>query len=430
MQSSSTQSCCFAQVRALLQLFQRKPPAMIGSPGRTLLASRGGASSQLSVDKQRNGTPDGAGDCGWGTGDTGASHVLPGKLGTPGMLLLSEPRMDKAILEHYKKDLLFGRWGVVGKSLPSPVGEESSLRMRHMWVKFLERVYTTPVGKVVMPDASTVDQFTEVIPGADGNAITLFIAKPKSSQGVPGILHMHGGGMCILSANDPVCRAWRIHLALRGVVAISVEFRNASGKLGCHPYPAGLNDCTSALKWVSARREQSGISKLVLSGESGGGNLCIATALRAKREGRLAEFDGVFAMCPFIAGPSTWRAKSNTSWQECDGYFGDAQTCTLLGSLYDPELKHAGDPCAWPGLATNADLDGLPPHVISVNELDPLRDEGLAYCEKMKVAGVRAESRIVRGTPHWGEVLCLSIEGGHCVLEETIDAMMSFAQSL
>jgi acetyl esterase/lipase len=338
--------------------------------------------------------------------------------------------MNKAILEHYKKDLLFGKWGTVGQPFPAPVGERSSLRMKHMWWKFVDRTFTAPEDKVVMPDSSTIDQFTEVISGADGNTITIFVATPKVSEAVPGILHMHGGGMCIFSANDPMYRAWRIHLALRGFVVASVEFRNSSGKLGCHPYPAGLNDCMSALKWLSAKRQQFGISKLVLSGESGGGNLCIASALRAKREGRLAEFDGVFALCPFIDGPSTWRAKSNTSWRECDGYFLDAKGCTLTASMYDPELKHAGDPCAWPGFATDVDLDGLPPHVISVNELDPLRDEGLAHCEKMKAAGVRAESRIVRGTPHAGEMLCLGFEGGHCILEETIDAMWSFAQSL
>jgi len=337
--------------------------------------------------------------------------------------------MNTTILEHCKKDLLFGKWGVVGEPLPAPVWEGSPLLVKHMWYNLMERL-ASALTTVVMPEASAVDQFTEVISGADGNIITLFVAKPKVSEAVPGILHMHGGGMCYFSADDPLNRAWRIHLALRGFVTASVEFRNSSGRLGCHPFPAGLNDCMSALAWLSARRRQFGISKLILSGESGGGNLCIASALRAKREGRLSEFDGVFALCPFIAGPSVWRAKSNTSLQECDGYLLDAKNNTLFASMYDPELKHAGDPCAWPGLATDADLDGLPPHVISVNELDPLRDEGLAYCEKMKAAGVRAESRIVRGTPHAGELLCTGFEGGRCILEETTDAMMHFAQSL
>jgi len=337
--------------------------------------------------------------------------------------------MNTTILEHYKKDLLLGKWGIVGKPIPAPVWEGSRRFLKHMWYKFMERLASALV-TVAMPDASTIDEFTEVISGADGNIITLFVAKPKVSEAVPGILHMHGGGMCMFSASDANIRAWRIHLALRGFVVASVEFRNSSGKLGPHPFPAGLNDCMSALAWLSARRHQFGISKLVLSGESGGGNLCIASALRAKREGRAAELDGVFALCPFIAGPSVWRAKAHTSLQECDDYLLDANSLTLFASMYDPELNHADDPFAWPGLAIDADLDGLPPHVISVNELDPLRDEGLAYCEKMKAAGVRAESRIVRGSPHACELLCVGLEGGHYILEETIDAMMHFAQSL
>merc|ERR1711957_18864 len=116
---------------------------------------------------------------------------------------------------------------------------------------------------------------------------------------------------------------YRINLAIRGFAVVGVEFRNSSGLLGRHPFPAGLTDCMSALGWTNANRTKLGISKIVLSGESGGGNLCCAMALRAKRERRLAEFDGVFACCPFIAGPEVWTSKGFPSLQECDAYFVD-----------------------------------------------------------------------------------------------------------
>ena len=66
---------------------------------------------------------------------------------------------------------------------------------------------------------------------------------------------------------------WREHLAATGLVVVGVEFRNSAGKLGVHPYPAGLNDCAAAIRWVAANRADLGVSHLIVSGESGGGNL-------------------------------------------------------------------------------------------------------------------------------------------------------------
>ncbi len=62
-------------------------------------------------------------------------------------------------------------------------------------------------------------------------------------------------------------------LAASGLVVFNVEFRNAAGELGPHPFPAGLNDCASALKWIHENKEKFGVSKIVLNGESGGANL-------------------------------------------------------------------------------------------------------------------------------------------------------------
>ena len=71
------------------------------------------------------------------------------------------------------------------------------------------------------------------------------------------------------------------------------------------PFPAGLNDCFTGLEWLDANRAELGIGAVCVAGESGGGNLAIATALKAKREGKLALLpSGVFALCPYIAG--TW----------------------------------------------------------------------------------------------------------------------------
>ena len=77
----------------------------------------------------------------------------------------------------------------------------------------------------------------------------------------------------------------------------------------------------------------------------------------------------------------------------------------MYARVYDPTGENATNPLAWPYHASLADLEGLPPHVISVNELDPLRDEGLLYFRKLLHAGVSAHSRTVNGTCHAGDYL-------------------------
>ncbi len=75
---------------------------------------------------------------------------------------------------------------------------------------------------------------------------------------------------------DPGYATWRDTRAATGLVVVGVEFRSAGGTLGPHPFPAGLNDCASAAQWVIANRESLGVSSVIMSGESGGGNLSIA----------------------------------------------------------------------------------------------------------------------------------------------------------
>jgi acetyl esterase/lipase len=246
----------------------------------------------------------------------------------------------------------------------------------------------------------------EVIRGVDGNDITLFVHRPVGMFGpLPGMLHIHGGGMVFSEAAGVAYRRLRDELAATGMVVVGVEFRNGAGKHGPYPFPAGLNDCTSALQWINDNKPALGIAKLVVSGESGGGNLTLATTLQAKREGRLDQIDGVYAMCPYISNAYAERDPRLVSLYENDGYFLGVDGMAPSAKAYDPTGENATNPLAWPYHATSSDLAGLPPHVISVNELDPLRDEGLAYFRKLLAAGVSAVSRTVNGTCHAGDIL-------------------------
>jgi acetyl esterase/lipase len=211
--------------------------------------------------------------------------------------------------------------------------------------------------------------------------------------------------MAIASATDVGYQRLREHLARTGLVVVGVEFRNSAGKLGPHPFPAGLNDCASAIRWVAANQRDLGISHLVVNAESGGGNLTLTVGHKAKREGWLHEIAGFYAICRFIS--NRWHEPPDdlASRRECDGYFISLQQAQILGSIYDPDKSHWDDPTCFAGVATDEDMKGLPPHVISVNELDPMRDEGPECYRRLLRAGVAAVGRMVAGTCHGGDLL-------------------------
>jgi acetyl esterase/lipase len=257
-----------------------------------------------------------------------------------------------------------------------------------------------------LPPITNVQRRTEVIKGVDKNDISLYIHTPQNMSGpLPCVYHTHGGGMVLLTAAGPSYVRWRDELAALGMVVVGVEFRNGAGKLGNHPFPAGLNDCMSGLQWVFDHKATLGISKIITSGESGGGNLSLAVCLKAKKDRRLEQIQGVYALCPYIYGAWAQKSKDLPSLVENNCYLIDVRSMGVLASIYDPENQNATNPLCWPYWATSEDLQGLPPHVVSVNELDPLRDEGLKYYQKLMAAGVRVYSRTVNGTCHAADVL-------------------------
>ena len=331
-----------------------------------------------------------------------SSPILPGRLGTPGLALKDDPRADPRMIAAMAPFAL--------GELPEPLPIDTHTPLDQL----LELVAATEEGMELMmgafaagaPPVDGVARSVEVIRGVDGNDITLFIHRPDGVEGMrPGVLHLHGGGMVLLEAAGAGYSNWRDELAQAGLVVVGVEFRNGGGKHGPYPFPAGLNDCSSALSWVNDNKAALGISKLVVSGESGGGNLTLATTLKANRDGRVDQIDGVYAQCPYISNAYSRKAPELPSLYENDGYFLSCESMGLLSRVYDPNLDNATNPLAWPYYATSADLGGLPPHVISVNQLDPLRDEGLAYYRKLLDAGVSASSRTVNGTAHAADIM-------------------------
>ncbi|MGI9595893.1 MAG: alpha/beta hydrolase fold domain-containing protein [Acidimicrobiales bacterium] len=351
--------------------------------------------------------------------------ILPGRLGDPNMLMNTDPRSDPRMVAAMVP------LGLDGAPEPAPVDVNSPIDALLEYAMLAEEGFAALGGLLVAnaPAITNVERRTEMIRGVDGNDISLYIHTPTDVDGpVPGLVHTHGGGMAIIEASTAGYVRWRDELASTGLVVVGIEFRNAAGKLGPHPFPAGLNDCFSGLQWTHENREALGISKIVISGESGGGNLSLATTLKAKQEGVVDMIDGVYAQCPYISGVYADKDPNLPSLYENDDYF---LNCSMMGSMvrmYSPDGSDDTNPLAWPYHASAEDLQGLPPHVISVNQLDPLRDEGIAYFQKLLAAGVSASSRTVNGTCHAGD--CLFRDAMPEVYAGTVSDINSFANSL
>ena len=108
-------------------------------------------------------------------------------------------------------------------------------------------------------------------------------------------------------AIDGIYRAWGQLIAAQGVAVAMVDFRNCvvpSSVPEVAPFPAGLNDCVSGSEVGPRARAELGVdpARVVVAGESGGGNLTLATGLKLKRDGDLGLIKGLYALCPYIAG--------------------------------------------------------------------------------------------------------------------------------
>jgi acetyl esterase/lipase len=257
-----------------------------------------------------------------------------------------------------------------------------------------------------LPPVEGVTSEIITIPGPDGNELRLFVHRPTDATvPLPLVYEIHGGGMTIMSPESASYVRLRDELAATGVVVVGVDFRNGAGAAGVHPYPAGLEDCKAGARWAAAHLDELGASHLVVTGDSGGANLALATAISANREGWVDEIAGVYAQCPFIYGFWAEQPDSLPSLTRHNGYFLNVDMLQVMSAVYDPGAVHRHEATCWPFQASEDDLSGLPPHVISVNELDPMLDEGLVYYRNLLAAGVDATGRVNLGLCHTGETM-------------------------
>ena len=270
----------------------------------------------------------------------------------------------------------------------------------------MEMINNSPHYKEAVPETGLVTSTKEFISEPDKNTIKIQYIRPDTDEELPCVYYIHGGGMMVSSCFDELYAAWGRCIARQGVAVAMVDFRNAmwpSSAPEIEPFPAGLNDCVSGLKWVHANAKELNIDKdkIIVAGESGGGNLPIATSLKLKQDGDIELIKGLYALCPYIAGH--WPLPENPSSVENEGILlalHSEHEYSHGAIIYGLEAYKKKDPLAWPSFATEEDVKGLPKTYIIVNELDPLRDEGKKYSEKLLEAGNQVTYKEYSGYIH------------------------------
>jgi acetyl esterase len=239
-------------------------------------------------------------------------------------------------------------------------------------------------GPVGFPVTRDIARVTDEV--ADGVPVRIYQGD-RPPTGV--IAYFHGGGFCIGSIGlmDNVAR----ELAhSTDAVVVSTEYRLAPE----HPYPAGLDDCETVTRWALANAARFGApSRIAVAGESAGGNLSAALALRLRGDATIALVAQVL-MYPGLDN----HAATYPSRDQFDGIVLTSKAREAYWTAYTGGLGVDHDPCAAPMQATN--LAGLPPALVVLGGCDLLRDEGRAYANRLRQAGVAAEDVCYPGQPH------------------------------
>lgn len=264
---------------------------------------------------------------------------------------------------------------------PTPPGQSVG-EQRESWNAYAARLSR--------PHPDTLD-VRDTVASNSGLSVPVRIYRPKAAAGLtPCMLYMHGGGYMLgdLDSSDSI--AWGF-AAETGATVISVDYRLTPE----HPWPAGFDDCWTALLWAVAQGPAIGIDpgRLVVGGDSAGGRFAASLSQKAKIEGgpRIRAQAVIYAN----AGPIP---DAGSMVDFATGFGLTAARTTEFGQLLFPDGPWLDDPVAFPVMAD--DLEGLPPTLVHMAEFDPIRDAGRAYAAKLVLAGNDVTVRTARGMIH------------------------------
>ncbi len=228
----------------------------------------------------------------------------------------------------------------------------------------------------------------------DGSTVRVRLYRPSAQAGpLPALLWIHGGGYVLGNPemNDLQCAEYA--RSIPALVA-SVDYRLAPE----HPYPAPLEDCYAALRWVYEHAEQLGIDRerIAIAGASAGGGLAAALALLARDRGEVPlRFQ--LLIYPMLDD----RNETPSSYEITDRRLIWTREWNLVGwRAYLGREPGAHDVPAYAAPARAEDLRGLPPAYILVGTADLFRDEDIQYAQRLMQAGVPTELHVFAGAFH------------------------------
>ena len=205
--------------------------------------------------------------------------------------------------------------------------------------------------------------------------------RPVKGETLPALVYFHGGGWTIgdLDTHDVLCRS--LAVGARCVV-FSVDYRLAPE----YPFPAAVDDCFAATRHVAHNAAQLKISGIAVGGDSAGGNLAASVALLARDAGGPA-----LAFQLLIYPATDQRMETASLERNGQGYLLTRDSMHYFRRNYLPNERDWNDWRASPLLAKNH--ANLPPALVITAGYDPLLDEGRAYADKLRAAGVKVAYR-------------------------------------
>ncbi|GAA2208912.1 alpha/beta hydrolase [Nonomuraea monospora] len=253
--------------------------------------------------------------------------------------------------------------------------------------KAVDEVQSGPVAK---PD---VDEEWVTVPGGPTGQVKARIVRPAGSTGaLPVIVYIHGAGWVFGNArtHDRLVR----ELAVGAGAAVVFPEYDLSPE---HRYPVAIEQNWTVARWVAEQGASKNLdaSRIAVAGDSVGGNMTAALTLMAKRRGGLTLRQQV------LFYPVTDASFDTGSYQQfAEGYFLRRDGMRWFWDQYTTDEAQRAEITASPLRATVDDLTGLPPALVITGEADVLRDEGEAYANKLREAGVAVTAVRYQGIIH------------------------------